>query len=176
MRTILCTLAAMEQLDSCRCISSCQWLFVSIRCWSRSLLSPTARSSVKIGLKLALDFCILWLNRVSCFAMRCFLSMTPFVGILILCWLWRCSADLFWTRILNHVNLTVRIGLVGSLCVILFHFRNLMLDIVECKHITACLVLGCRWMSEALTGLGLRLYIHHLFLIDERILVWVRYI
>ena len=176
MRTILCTLATMEQLDSCWCISRCQWLFVSICRWSRSLLSSAAWCSVKISLKLALDFRILRLHWVSCFAMRRFLSMVSFVSIFVLSWLGCCPTDLLWTRILNHINLTVRIRLVCSLCIILFHFRELMLDIIECEHVTSCLVFGCRWMPETLTGLGLRLYIHHFFLIDKRIWVCVRYI
>ena len=176
MRTVFCALATMEQLDTCWWCPRRKWLFVPISCWSWPLLSSASSRAVKISLKLTLDFSILRLDWIPRFAMGCLLSIACFMWILILCWFGCGSIDLFWTWILNHVYLTVAVWLVSTSSVVLLHLRQLVLDVIECKHVATCLVFRCRWMSEALARLGLRLNIHNFLLVDKLILICVRYI
>ena len=176
MRTVLCALATMEQLDACWCCPCSEWLFVPISCRSWPLLSSTSSRAVKISLKLALDFSILRLDWIPRLAVGCLLSIACFMWVLILCW-FRCSSiDLFWAWVLNHVDLTVAIGLVSTSSNILLHLRKLVLDVIECEHVASCLVFRRRWMSEALACLRLWLNIHNFLLVDKLIVICVRYI
>ena len=166
----------MEQLYTCWWCPCCEWLFVPISCRPWSLLSSISSRAVKISLKLALNFSILRLDRISRFAVGCLLSIACLMSIFILCWFWCSSIDLFRAWILNHVDLTVAIGLVSAPGIILFYLGKLVLDVIECKHVASCLVFRCRWMSEALARLGLRLDIHNFLLVDKLILIVIRYI
>ena len=166
----------MEQLDTCWWCPCCEWLFVPISCRPWPLLSSITSRTVKICLKLALDFSILRLYRIPSFAMRCLLSIACLMSILILCWFGCSSINLFRAWILNHVDLAVAIGLVITSSIILFHLGKLVLDIIECKHVASCLIFCRRWMSEALARLRLRLNIHNFLLIDKLILIAIRYI
>ena len=176
MRTVFCALATMEQLDTCRCCTSCKWFFVPISRWSWPLLASTSCRTVKISLKLALNFSILRLDWIPCFAVGCLLSIACFMWILILCWFGCSSIDLFWAWILYHVDLTVAVWLVSTSSVILLHLRQLVLDVIECKHVATCLIFRRRWMSKALACLRLWLNIHNFLLVDKLILICVRYI
>ena len=166
----------MEQLDTCWWCPCRKWLFVPISCWSWPLLSSASSRAVKISLKLALDFSILRLDWIPRFAMGCLLGIACFMRILILCWFGCRSIDLFRAWILNHVYLTMTIGLVCTSSIILLHLGKLVLDVIECKHVASCLVFRRRWMSEALACLRMWLNIHNFLLVDKLIVICVGYI
>ena len=77
---------------------------------------------------------------------------------------------------MNHVDLTVAIRLVCASSIILLHLGELVLDVIECKHVASSLVFRRGWMSEALARLRLRLNIHNFLLVDKLILIAIRYI
>ena len=77
---------------------------------------------------------------------------------------------------MNHIDLTVAIGLISTSSIILLHLRKLVLDVIECKHVASCLVFRRRWVSEALACLRLWLNIHNFLLVDKLIVIWVGYI
>ena len=102
--------------------------------------------------------------------------MTTLVSILVFRRLRTSPIYLFRARILNHIDLTVRIRLIRASLVVLLHLRNLVLNVIEREHVAPGLVLGRGWMSETLTCLRLWLDIHNLLLIHQLIVVRIRHI
>ena len=173
MRAVFCTLAAVEQLNTCWSRPCCEWFFVPISCRSWPLLGAIPWCPIKVGLQLALYLVAVRLHWISCLALRSFWGIAAFVNILVFSRFWTSPIDLLCAWVLNHVNLAVWVRLIRTSLVVFFYLWYLVLNVIERKHVASGLVFGRWWMSETLTCLRLRLYVHNLFLVHKLIVIGI---